>query len=37
VNRPLELVVVFTADLPISSADSTLDSLMRTWVIPAVK
>jgi len=37
VSRERGLVVVFTADLPIESADQLLDSLMRDLVIPAVK
>ncbi len=37
VNRSFGLVAVFTADLPIVTADRLLDSLMRDWVIPAVK
>jgi CubicO group peptidase (beta-lactamase class C family) len=37
VSRELGLVVVFTSDLPVSTADGVLDSLMRTSVIPAVK
>jgi len=36
VNRELELVVVFTADLPINNADVILDDLMRDWVVPGV-
>ncbi len=37
VNRTLELVVVFTSDLPIGSADMILDSLMDEKVVPAIK
>jgi CubicO group peptidase (beta-lactamase class C family) len=37
VNRELELVVVFTADLPNNSADRILDDLVRDFVVPAVK
>jgi len=37
VSRDRGLVVVFTADLPIESADRTLDALMQDFVIPAVK
>jgi len=37
VSRERGLVAVFTADLPIESADQTLDALMRDFVIPAVK
>jgi CubicO group peptidase (beta-lactamase class C family) len=36
VNRSLEVVVVFTADLPVGSADATLDSLMRRRIAPAI-
>jgi len=37
VNRALELVVVFTSDLPVSSADMTLDSLVSQYLLPAMK
>lgn len=37
VSRDLGLVVAFTADLPVGSADSRLDGLMRDWILPAVK
>jgi CubicO group peptidase (beta-lactamase class C family) len=37
VNRALEVVVVFTSDLPVGSADVTLDRLMRTRIAPAIK
>jgi len=37
INRELELVVVFTADLPINNADVTLDDLMRELILPGVK
>jgi len=35
-NRALELVFVFTSDLPIGSADVILDSLVSQYVLPAV-
>jgi CubicO group peptidase (beta-lactamase class C family) len=37
VNRTLELVVVFTSDLPVESADMTLDKLLSAQVVPAIK
>ncbi|HKO52458.1 MAG TPA: serine hydrolase [Polyangiaceae bacterium] len=36
VNRALELVIVFTADLPINNADVTLENLIRDHVVPGV-
>lgn len=37
VSRELGLVVAFTADLPVDSADTRLDGLMREFILPAVK
>jgi CubicO group peptidase (beta-lactamase class C family) len=37
VSRALGLVVAFTADLPMNSADSELDIIVRDMVIPAAK
>jgi CubicO group peptidase (beta-lactamase class C family) len=37
VNRELGLVAVFTADLSVTGANSFLESLMRDFVIPAMK
>ena len=37
VSRALEVVVVFTSDLPVGSADTTLDGLMRERIAPAIK
>jgi hypothetical protein len=37
VSRELGLVVAFTADLPVESADARLDGLMREFILPAIK
>jgi CubicO group peptidase (beta-lactamase class C family) len=37
VNRELELVVVFTADLPDETANSEFKTMIRSFVVPAVQ